>query len=754
MVTLITPTGSFRSFQVVKKIKTYFILIFALCLSASSSGQEWRTWQKEFSALIAQGDTSAYEIARKIEAHGIKTRDDEIIAYGHFNNAVVLADRGENLKALNEIQTATDQFEELNLDENVRKCWITQGSIFENLGDFSEADVWYSKSYEALKDGKRGEEFMRTLLRLGNIQSYTGKYGKAIELFSDAYQIAERLNDTTALANALNSLGNCYYYTQEFDQAITYLQRALDVRVQQGDLPMIANSLNNLAGPYFFKQDYDTVKVLYRQAIAIHQKSGDRYQTGIGINNLGLALEYAGDLDSALFYYKEAQAILEEGDFKRGLISVYLNIGAVYHARKKYELAAEMTQKSIDMAIDIDSKFNVVEGYNELSKIYGATKDWKRSLSAFQLMHHYHDSLQRESHSKSTASAQAKFEAKYQNAKKQQQIELQRAQLDKAEEETKRQNLMKLVFAAALVVALIFGWFVVRSNRRKEKDNRIITLQKQQVEEKNKEILDSITYAKRLQDAILPPPKLFSKLLPESMVLYSPKDIIAGDFYWLEAHEGAIYYAAADCTGHGVPGAMVSVVCSNMLNRAVNEFGLREPGEILDKTRELVVEYFQQGKDEVKDGMDIALCSITADLRSVTFAGANNPLWLISDREGIVLDDLNVSVNETVGDNGRKLFEIKGDKQPVGLHEASAPFRTVKVDLVKGDTLYVFTDGFADQFGGPKGKKFKSKPFKELLLRIDDLPMKDKHDRIKAEFENWRGELEQIDDVCIIGVKV
>ncbi len=754
MLTLKTHYGNSGSARIVKKIKTCFLFICVFCAATAAVGQEWRTWQEEFSSLLAKGDTSAYAFARKIDGYAQNSRDDEAIAFSHYNNALVLAEKGENLKALSEIQTAADQFDELNLDEYVRKSWITQGNIFENLGDFTEADIWYSKSYELIKDGERNGELMRNLLRLGNVRSYTGKYSKAITLFTEGYEIAEKLKDTTAMGNALNSIGNCYYYTQEFGKAITYLQRALDIRVQQGDRPMIANSLNNLAGPYFFKQDYDTIQTLYRQAIAIHQKSGDQYQAGVGINNLGLALEYAGDLDSAMFYYKQAQGILEEGGFKRGLISVYLNLGAVHAARKQYDEAVEMTQKSIDMAIEIDSKFNVVEGYNELSKIYSATKNWKNSLTAFQLMHYYHDSLQQESHSKSTASAQAKFEAKYQNAKKQQQIELQRAQLDKAEEETKRENLLKLVFAGGLLIALVFGWFVVRSNRRKEKDNRIITLQKQQVEEKNKEILDSITYAKRLQDAILPPPKLFRKLLPESMVLYSPKDIIAGDFYWLEAHEGAIYYAAADCTGHGVPGAMVSVVCSNMLNRAVNEFGLREPGEILDKTRELVVDYFKQGEDEVKDGMDIALCAISADLRTVTFAGANNPLWLISDREGIVLDDINVTVNEMAGTKGRKLFEIKGDKQPVGLHDASAPFRTVKVDLMKGDTLYVFTDGFADQFGGPKGKKFKSKPFKELLLDIDDVPMKEKHDRIKREFENWRGELEQIDDVCIIGVKV
>lgn len=257
--------------------------------------------------------------------------------------------------------------------------------------------------------------------------------------------------------------------------------------------------------------------------------------------------------------------------------------------------------------------------------------------------------------------------------------------------------------------------------------------QKELVEEKNREITDSITYAKRIQQAILPPDKLFSEHMGESFVMYKPKDIVAGDFYWLEIVNDLVIFAAADCTGHGVPGAMVSVVCHNALNRAVREFKLTNPAEILDKTLELVVSQFNKSNEEVRDGMDIALCVIDKKNNKAHFAGANNSLYIISD--GV-------------------LNEVLADKQPIGKFVDPKPFTCKEVDVKKGDNLIVFTDGFADQFGGTKGKKFKYKPFKELLIEIQHLSANQQHDTLLKAFEDWKGNLEQVDDVCIIGIKV
>ncbi len=291
-----------------------------------------------------------------------------------------------------------------------------------------------------------------------------------------------------------------------------------------------------------------------------------------------------------------------------------------------------------------------------------------------------------------------------------------------------------------LIVVSALGILAYRSYRLKNAANILISEQKEEIEkqhdvleEQHREITDSINYAKRIQEAILPPMIAVEKHLPNSFVLYQPKDIVAGDFYWMESIGDSIIFAAADCTGHGVPGAMVSVVCHNAMNRAVREFNLIEPQKILDKTRDIVVETFEQGEEDVRDGMDIALCTVNHKTKKLIFSGANNGLYLIRNGE---------------------LIQYKPDKQPIGKYDDAKPFTKQEIDLEKGDVIYTFSDGYADQFGGVKGKKYMYKRFRELLIDIHQKPMKDQHQLLVDSFQNWRGDLEQVDDVCVIGVRV
>ncbi|MCC7303062.1 MAG: SpoIIE family protein phosphatase [Bacteroidia bacterium] len=262
-----------------------------------------------------------------------------------------------------------------------------------------------------------------------------------------------------------------------------------------------------------------------------------------------------------------------------------------------------------------------------------------------------------------------------------------------------------------------------------------IQRQKELVEDKNKEILDSINYAKRLQSAILPPMDKFKKNLKNSFVLFIPKDIVSGDFYWMYKKEEEVIVAVVDCTGHGVPGAMVSVVGANSLERCVREFNLKRPATILDKLRELVVETFDTTGEEVRDGMDLSLVSIDLKERKLQYAGANNSLWIV--RKGAT-----------------EVEEVKADKQPIGKYEYARPFTNHVAQLSKGDCFYLFSDGYADQFGGPSGKKFKYKTLKDLLVKIHGMEMEDQHRMLRETFDVWKGELDQIDDICVIGVRV
>lgn len=260
-----------------------------------------------------------------------------------------------------------------------------------------------------------------------------------------------------------------------------------------------------------------------------------------------------------------------------------------------------------------------------------------------------------------------------------------------------------------------------------------VVAQKEELGIKNKEIIDSITYAKRLQEAILPPSDYINSLLPENFVLYIPKDIIAGDFFWIHQSENRVFIAAADSTGHGVPGAMVSIVCSNALDKAVKEFKLNTSGEILDKTTDIILEQFAKSGEEIKDGMDISLLCFDKENRKVFWSGANNPLWYIYNNE---------------------LTEIKADKQPVGKSDHRKNFTTHEVNYKEGTTFYLMTDGFADQFGGPNEKKFKYKQLSELLISNQVQSMSVQKEKLKQSFETWKGDHEQVDDVCIIGIQL
>ncbi|MEX1001936.1 MAG: SpoIIE family protein phosphatase [Crocinitomicaceae bacterium] len=326
------------------------------------------------------------------------------------------------------------------------------------------------------------------------------------------------------------------------------------------------------------------------------------------------------------------------------------------------------------------------------------------------------------------------------------------------------------VIIVGFILVLLFTVYILRAYREKHKKNdqlraqkaeieeknlllnsanQEITLAKHEIEEKNHEIMDSINYAKRIQTAILPPDSYWKKNLPNSFVLYLPKDVVAGDFYWMETIENEVLFAAADCTGHGVPGAMVSVVCHNAMNRVVREFGMHQPAEILDKVTDLVIETFERSDHEVKDGMDISLCGLTLDSMQLEFSGAHNPLWLV--RKGNQTYE-GLSLSMELGDSS--LYEIKADKQPVGKFEHRDPFTYNKITVQKGDVIYLSTDGFPDQFGGDKGKKLKTKNFKKLLMDIHQKPLDEQRSVLEEEFMSWKGEFEQLDDVCVIGLRV
>ncbi len=333
---------------------------------------------------------------------------------------------------------------------------------------------------------------------------------------------------------------------------------------------------------------------------------------------------------------------------------------------------------------------------------------------------------------------------KLENEKKQHEIEnlhrereLSQLRLNSKNAKLNEQQQTIAFFVLGLIICSVMIFFIVRSNLIRRKINAELNLQKQEIEHKNKEITDSINYAKRIQQAILPPVELVYSVLKDSFVLYKPKDVVSGDFYGFIQREDQVIIIAADCTGHGVPGAFMSMIGNDQLNNIINEKKITEPAKILDELHKGIRGALKQDQShgQTRDGMDIALCKINLRNNKLEYAGAMRPLWLV--RQG-------------------KLMETKADKQPIGGldTEGRKPFTNHTIDLQKDDCIYIFTDGYADQFGGEKGKKFMVKNFEKMLLEINTLSMAEQSKLINEKFEIWKANNEQVDDVLVIGIKI
>jgi serine phosphatase RsbU (regulator of sigma subunit)/tetratricopeptide (TPR) repeat protein len=601
------------------------------------------------------------------------------------------------------------------------------------------------------------------LNNLGLIYMKRGNSANAIEHFTTSLSISERIDYKKGIANSLNNIGMIYKNQRDFEKAIDFYKKSLKVREEIGDLSGTSNSLNNIGSIYLFRKDYTKAIDYYTQSLEKRKEGGHKGPIASSLNNLGVVYNRLGDLEKAISNYELSLEIKKEIGDKKGIAATLNNIGNIYLDRGDYQTAIRINLQAFENTKNANAASEARNIAKSLYQCYSASSKYQLALEMYELFITIRDSIDSEANQKELIRQEYKYDYERKaaadsvvnaEAQKVQEAKLVAEQAEKKqlESESKRQKLenenqqqQAYFLYGGLALALLFGGFIFNRFRVTQKQKSIIESQKseveqqkekvdeayEQLEEKNTEILDSINYAKRIQSAILPPDKLVKEYLQSSFILYKPKDIVAGDFYWMEPTSTGILFAVADCTGHGVPGAMVSVVCHNAMNRAVREFGLTDPGKILDKTREIVIQEFEKSEDEVKDGMDIALCSLNDNM--LQYAGAHNPLWII--RKGEVM-------------------ETKATKQPIGQVDSLQPFITHTFELQPNDIFYIFSDGYIDQFGGDRGKKFKAKAFRELLLSIQEKSMEEQRTQINQAFENWRGDLEQVDDVCVIGVKV
>ena len=600
---------------------------------------------------------------------------------------------------------------------NYFKLRNVKGEIYFLKGITAEALQIHHEALKYFKRKMSEKEIAHTLLRIAIPNDFTGKHDEAHKYYGEAIKYYDKLKDIAAKARCIRNIGGMY----------------CDDGIIEKGMPQ------------------------YEIAIQLFDSIGALNQLSITYSNYGYTYQMIGQPQKAIYYYEMALKIAEKTKSKTNIAFAHQNMSDFYFVVEDFKKARMHGSLSLKLGRELKNYQLCINNIQVLYDIEIEEENYEAATYLGEELLMLNDSI----YNLESARVVNELQEKYKANERDQEILLLLEQDRAKQSEIQRKNMLNYAAFGGISLLLIIVFIVVRNLKINKLKNQIISEKKEEVERqkleieyKNKNLTDSIVYAKRIQKAILPDQVQIAKN-GSSFIFFRPKDIVSGDFYWIERakDQNVIYFAACDCTGHGVPGALVSVVCSNALTKVIKEMNITTPGDILDHVNTIIEAQLSSTDDGVMDGMDLALCKLDIAANSLEYAGANNPLWIIRDKsmkEGTSYGIIHQSdVNQD-----KILVEIKADKQPIGRYDNRKPYTNHVVQLTASDSIYIFSDGFPDQFGGKKGKKFKYRPFKDLLLSIQNHSMEDQHLKIEQSFDDWKGALEQIDDVCVIGVRV
>ena len=583
---------------------------------------------------------------------------------------------------------------------------------------------------------------------------------KAIPLANDFLLLGEKHDSTGIVDYCYLILGEAHFYQDNLQTSERYFTNYLKSQQKQENKQKIAQAYNNLGIVSRAMDNYPAAINYYNEALDIYRAFNDTSGIKSVYNNLGVLNEHLNLLSKALEYYQKSLSLEKEFNNPDGISTSYLNLGGIYYKLEQYEPALNYCQKAIPICDSLGYMITLEMVYDLMYKIYRDTGKPKEALNYFEKFYE----LNNKRLNQETKAKIAELEIKYQTDKNQKEIEL----LNKQKNQKSTINTILLI---AIGVVFLQTFILLRIIAKRKRNNQILQLQNEEMSRKNeeietqrdeieaqrdeiqrqkgfadkqtdyilrqnKDITDSIEYAKHIQIALFPDKLTLQKILREGFCLFEPKDIVSGDFYWVAELDGKSIIVAADCTGHGVPGAFMSIIGINFLNEIVFDENEQKPSEILNRLRKKVVKTLVHSNriEEAKDGMDMSLVILDHEKMKLQYAGAYNHLYFI---------------------RGHMLEIIKADRMPVGLSaKAMKPFTNHEIDIQPGDQFYMFTDGYADQFGGPLRKKFRIGNLRELLLEIHDKNIQEQKQILYESFINWKGEQPQVDDVLVLGFKI
>lgn len=609
--------------------------------------------------------------------------------------------------------------------------------------NYLDALRWFEKALQGFLQFNNERSVLMTLNNIGACYSELQQPVKALPYLINAQEYAEALNHQDVLMLAELNLGNVYGDLGQTELSIDFSRRSRS-RISKEQDPYYYALLTYNIGNAILKKEKSSLEALemLNESFNVSHQYNFYNLEFMAVNNLisfFINSEHQ-NLDSAKIWLKTNDSLMLVHTSTTSAIFSEISWADYERTSGKLNKSLDHLKNAEKLLDQVDEEQVKINLFYELSKTYRQMGRFKEALHYYDLASTHEKNIYNEKNSMIFADLKTNHELE----KKDQQIALNRKDLAIKNEQIKSDESRIQFFIMGTVLLLLLLVFIIYFLLQKNKNNRLLKTQNNLIEEqrsalehKQNEIIDSINYASRIQSAIIPKSETLKKQLKKGFVLYLPKDVVSGDFYWTEElNDNEVLVAVADCTGHGVPGAMVSIVCNNALNRAVREFKLVKTGEILDKTRELVIEEFAQNDGSVKDGMDISLSKINFETNTIQWSGANNPFWM---------------VKKSAPD---EILEIKADKQPIGQFQHATNFTTHEVSLQKGDRFFLFSDGYADQFGGEKGKKMKNKNLKTFILENNTVEIEAFTSLLEDFFNGWKGSFEQLDDVCIIGIEL
>jgi serine phosphatase RsbU (regulator of sigma subunit) len=616
-------------------------------------------------------------------------------------------------------------------------CYNNLGILAHSSNDYSTAIEYYNKSLKINREIGRRPGEATSMFCIGTVYENQANYDSALNYYLKAQTISESISDIRLMAYGKTSLANVYSKMENYIKSMEYNEEAIELFERSGNNLGLLKVYNSLGQTAEYLDSTSMAIWFYRQALNISYKIQSPNDQANIFFSIGQLFENTGIIDSARANYKKSYLLYKQTDNKENLSLSLIVLARLKNYNNDYRGAIELLDEALKIAKEIQSPSALTEAYREIAMTYSGLKDFRKAFSYLNRYSAIKDSMMTVEKQKQILELQTQFET------------------EKKEKENvilhKNQQILQTTRNSLIIGALLLltiAILILRSLKLKKRDNKLLRQQKEEIE-RQKEIVeiqktsitDSIRYARRIQSAMLPPGELLQHNLPDSFVLYLPRDIVSGDFYWLrQLSEKRIMICVADCTGHGVPGAFMSMLGMSLLNDIANNNQARivnnefTPSHILNELRERIKSSLRQtGKEgEARDGMDLSLCIIEKDTGQLRYSGANNSIYVV---------------------NNEILTELKATRNPIGIYLNEISFTNQMVEINPGSVLYMFSDGYSDQIG-TDGKKFLSKNFKNLLAGISHLPMEEIKETLHKTHIDWRKNEEQVDDILVIGIKI